>query len=153
MDRLRSLGIVGIAMLLLLTTGAGGVATISAEQSAGLAVPAESETRLGAEATDPTLGPGIHESVPVLQLTNRFEQPVAVDVTVEGDGPSPPVVRGHDAPDRLGVGERGTVTVAIDCYASPGGSTETWTVEVSATGDGTGADTTRSVAVTCSGEE
>lgn len=60
---------------------------------------------------------------------------------------------GHDAPDRLGVGEQGTVMVAIDCYASPGDSTETWTVEVSATGGGTSADTTRSVTVTCSGGE
>jgi len=149
MDRLRLLGVVGIAVLLVLTAGTGG-ATISAEQSVGLSPPAESEPRVGVEATSPALGPGTHESVTVLQVTNRFKQPVDVEVTVDGDGPTPPAMRDYDAPDRLGVGEQGTVVAAVNCYVSPGDSTETWTVEVSATGDGVNVDTSRSVTVTCS---
>jgi hypothetical protein len=151
MDRLRSLGIVGIAALLLLTTGTGGIGTISAEQSVGLSDPSESEHHVGVEASDPALSPGTHGSVPILQLTNRFEQPVSIELTFEGEGVTPPVRRSHDAPDRLGVGERGTVVAAVDCYASPGDGAETWTVEVSATGDGVNFETTRSVTVTCSG--
>jgi hypothetical protein len=151
MDRLRSLGILGIAALVLLTTGTGGVGTISAEQSVGLSDPSEGAHHVGVEANDPALSPGTHRAVPVLQLINRFERPVSVELTFEGDGAIPPVLRSHNAPDRLGVSERATVMATVDCYASPGDGAETWTVEVNATGDGVNFETTRSVTVTCSG--
>lgn len=152
MNRLRSRGIVGIALLRLLTTGTGGVATVSAEQSVGVSAPVESEPRMSTEATDLALSPGTHESVPVPRLTERFEQPVDVEVTFEGPRPAPPATQGDDAHGRLGVGEQGTVMVAVDCYASSGGGAETWSVEVSATGDGVDVGTTRPVTVTCAGE-
>jgi hypothetical protein len=151
MNRLRRLGVVAIATLVLLTTGTGGVATISGDRSVELAVADQGEAYVGAEPAEPTVGAGPPEDVVVLTLTNRFEQPLTVDVTVQGDGPTPPVLQGYDAPDHLGTGEAAAVTATVNCDASPGTDTETWTVDVSATGDDVSVDTTRTVTVACTG--
>lgn len=152
MNRLRTLGIVAIAALVLLTTGTGGVSTISAERSVELAVADEGEAYVGVEVVDPVFDPGQPEDATVLTLTNRLDQPLTdVEVTVRGDEKTPPVLQGYDTPERLGVGEQATVTATVNCDASPGRDTETWTVGVSAAGDGVSVETTRTVTVTCTG--
>lgn len=129
----------------------GGFSAGSADRDISAVIALDDRAFLGVETIDQTVEAGPPKDVVLLELENRLGQRLTdIDVVVENDESTPPVLQQTDAPSRLGVGERATVLTTVNCDDGNGNSDiETWLISVSASGDDVMIELTRSVTVTC----
>lgn len=127
----------------------GGFSSVSADRTVQVAVAEDSRAYLSITEPAQNLSAG-EQRVTLLTLQNRFATRLTgVEVTVAGDGTSPPNLNGTDPvdhPESLAIGEEGDVSVTVYCGDS--GSDE-FRVAVDASGPGVSVGLNRTVRLTC----
>lgn len=145
----RTLAVATVVFALALVTGTGAYDAVDAGRHAAVPVASDATGALGLETPSIALANGPHDAVPVLVVTNRFPGPLTtVTATVTDAGPGAPRLDAGPAPAALRSGASVTLSAAVVCG---GRHTETWPVQITATGPGTRITLTRSVTVTCTG--
>lgn len=171
MGRLRHLSIALAALVLLSAVGTGAFSSASADRQVTVAVAEDDRALIGVESDGVELDNGAHigdnetqegqsrgggtrQTVTLLRLTNRFQEPVTeVDVElIGGDHRTPPNLGTGGLSDfeTIVVGESAAVTADVVC-SNAAGNEETWTLRVEASGESFSVETTERVTVTCTG--
>jgi len=136
---------------LLVVSSTGGLSATSADRQIGYAVVPDEHAYLGIDVVDHSLAPGLHRERTLVDLENGFGAHLSdVHVSIRGDSPRSPVLRGYDAPHHLAAGSDGAVTAAIRCDAgNDSAATEIWTVTIVASGPSVTTELSRPVRITC----
>jgi hypothetical protein len=135
---------------LALVTGAGSVSSTAMDRGFSANVADDGEAYLGVRIHDPTVTTSSPSDVALLTLENNLAQDLrTVQVDVVQGSPQSLTLGDVETPDDLDVGDDGTVMATIDCDASRGFSTETWTLDIRVGGETTVIELSREVTVTC----
>ncbi|MFB6082661.1 MAG: hypothetical protein ABEJ94_00260 [Halorientalis sp.] len=156
MGRLKLASVVFAFAAVSLAVGTGAFSSVSADRGVEVAVVEDEEALLGIEG-GPHAFPNGNEDRELLTVTNRFAQPVTVtvEITDSGDGGVPTLKESDDEKEVvLDAGEDDSIEWKIQCSSQGGKAdpqTETWTIDVSATGETVSVETTETVTIQCTG--
>jgi hypothetical protein len=153
MGHLKLASIVFAVAAVSLAVGTGALSSVSADRGVEISVADDDEALLGVTTvgSDAIQSDGSTRSRDIVRITNRFADSITVDTTVTDPGGRPVLETARLDDGSLAAGEQATLTAEIRCASGNSTSVETWTVHVTATGDGVSVETTTEVTVECSG--
>lgn len=144
--RFKYLLVVFASAALVLNTGA--FSAVTADRQAQLEVAADEDAYLGIEAADITVYENRSNTTRLLTLTNRFNTPLQLAVTItEPETDQHPSLHHSHSPQHLDIGESRPVTADIVCKNST--DSERITIAIRATGDGIRVIVERQIEIAC----
>jgi uncharacterized membrane protein len=148
----RLAAVLAVVAVALLSTGSGAFTAAQLDRGMEVNVVEDEEAFLAVEELDPRLEADVnsstdHADVELVRLTNQFaEQDLTVEVDIN-EGSNGPDATSEPTAESISSGETETVTAAVECPA--GASSEDWTIDITAEGDGVEIQLTRTVEVSC----